>query len=333
MGEVEKVTAPPPATSLATTLTGAGHSGARLLVPSGQPASDVATLSGKNAARATGTMTFTVYSDSKCTKLVASLATKTIISGKATSAAETLAAGTYYWTASYSGDAANRASASPCGPEVLTVKAAVGRPGAAPVIDTVTGTSAKTSATAKVSTTVPGDLVVAFVAGTGPVNRRQASTVSGGGMTWYLISRPNAPGNDSEVWAALPSGKLSNAVITVKASISGFDEILMVVAFKSATGVGPEAFAHATSGAPKASLKTTVSNSWVFGLGTDWRRFASRVPGAGQLIFAQEGSAPSKATTWIQAPANVTPKAGTTVPINDTAPANDPYNLLLVAIQ
>ena len=332
-GEVETVTTPPPATSLVTSLSGAGRSGAKLTVPSGQPARDGATLSGANAAKATGTVTFKVYSDSKCTKLIASLATTAIAQGKATSAAETLAAGTYYWTAGYSGDAANRASASPCGPEVLTVKAAAGRPGSVPVIDTVTDTSSRTSATAKVGTTVPGDLVVAFVAGTGPANRRQASTVSGGGLTWYLISRQNAPGNDSEVWAALPSGKLSNAAITAKASISGFDEILMIVAFKSATGIGPESFAHAASGAPKAALKTTVSNSWVFGLGTDWRRFASRTPGAGQLIFAQEQGTPAKATAWVQAAANVTPKAGTTVPVNDTAPANDPYNLLLVAIQ
>jgi hypothetical protein len=327
------VTTPPPATSLTTWLSGAGHSGAKLTVPSGQPARDVATLSGVNAAKATGTMTFKVYSDSKCTRVVAFQATTVIAGGRATSAAPVLAAGTYYWTASYSGDAANRASASPCGAEVLTVKAAAGRPGSVPLVDTVTGTSATTSAAARVGTTVPGDLVVAFVAGTGPANRRQASTVSGGGLTWFLISRQNAPGNDSEVWAALPSGRLSNAAITARASVGGFDEVLMVVAFKSATGIGPEAFASAASGAPKASLKTTVANSWVFGLGTDWRRFASRVPGAGQLIFAQEQGTPVKATAWIQAAANVTPKAGATVPINDTAPANDPYNLLLVAIQ
>jgi hypothetical protein len=135
------------------------------------------------------------------------------------------------------------------------------------------------------------------------------------------------------VWAALPSGKLSNAAITARAAISGFDEMLMIVAFKNATGIGPESFASAAAGAPKATLKTTVANSWVFGLGTDWRRFAARTPGAGQLIFAQEQGAPAKATAWIQAAANVTPKAGTTVPVNDTAPANDPYNLLLVAIQ
>jgi hypothetical protein len=331
-GEVETVTATPPATSLATSLSGAGHSGATLTVPSGQPAHDVATLSGKNAAKATGTVTFTVYSDSKCTKRVASLSTTTITNGQARSGDKGLAAGVYYWTASYSGDAANRASASSCGSEVLTVKAAAGKPGAVPVIDTVTITSARTSASAKVRTTVAGDLVVAFVAANGPASSHQKSTMSGGGMTWYLISRQNAPGNDSEVWAALPSGKLSSAVITAKASISGFDEILMVVAFKNATGIGPEAFAHATSGAPKASLKTTAANSWVFGLGSDWSKFASRTPGRGQLIFAQ-GGPPFKATAWIQAPVDVTPKAGTTVTINDTAPTGDPYNLLLVAIQ
>jgi hypothetical protein len=331
-GEVETVTPPPPATSLATALAGGGHTGAKLLVPSGQPASDVATLSGTNAAKATGTVTFSVFSDSKCTKLVVSQVTKAITAGKATSAAQTLPAGMYFWTASYSGDAANRASSSPCGSEVLTVKAAAGKPGTAPNIDTVTTTSATTAVTAKVSSTVAGDLVVAFVAGNGPANRHQTATVSGGGMTWFLISRQNAPGNDSEVWAALPSGKLSGAAITVRGSISGFEEVLMIVAFKNATGIGPEAFAHATSGAPKGTLKTTVANSWVFGLGSDWRRFAARTPGAGQFIFAQ-GGPPAKVTAWIQAPADATPKAGTTVTISDTAPAADPFNLLLVAIQ
>ena len=34
-----------------------------------------------------------------------------------------------------------------------------------------------------------------------------------------------------------------------------------------------------------------------------------------------------------EAAANFTPRAGTTLPFNDTAPANDPYTLLLVAIQ
>jgi hypothetical protein len=332
-GEVETVTTPLPATTLTTSLTGAGHSGAKLTVPSGQPAKDVATLSGKNAARATGTMTFTVYADGKCSDPVATVATKAITSGVATSAAETLAPGTYFWTASYGGDAANAPSASPCGSEVLTVKAAAGQPGAMPLIDTVTGTSAKTTAMANVHTTVAGDLVVAFVAGTGPTTSHQTSTVSGGGLTWFLISRQNAPGNDTEVWAALPSGKLTSAAITAKASISGFDEILMMVAFKNATGLGPESFAHAASGAPKATLKTAAANSWVFGLGTDWRRFAARTPGAGQILFAQEAGTPTKATAWIQAPLDITAKAGTTVTINDTAPTTDPSNLLLVAIQ
>jgi hypothetical protein len=331
-GEVETVTVAPPATTLTTSLSGAGQSGAKITIPSGQPAHDVATLSGTNAAKATGTVTFKVYADSKCAKLVTSSSITTITKGQARSGDKGLAPGVYFWTASYSGDAANRASASPCGSEVLTVKAAAGQPGSVPAIDTVTITAAKTSASAKVRTTVAGDLVVAFVAANGPGSRHQTSAVSGGGLTWYLISRQNAPGNDSEVWAALPSGKLSNTVITAKAGIGGFNEILMVVTFKNATGLGPEAFAHGTSGAPKATLKTTAANSWVFGLGSDWRKFTNRTPARDQLIFAQGGS-PSNVTAWIQAPLNATPQAGTTVTINDTAPTADPWNLLLVAIQ
>ena len=55
---------PPAATSLSTSLSGGGQSGTSINVPTGTAVTDTATLSGTNAAAATGTVTYNVYSDS-----------------------------------------------------------------------------------------------------------------------------------------------------------------------------------------------------------------------------------------------------------------------------
>jgi hypothetical protein len=184
-----------------------------------------------------------------------------------------------------------------------------------------------------VSSIVAGDLVVAFVAANGPKTALQTTTVSGGGLTWYrIMSRDNPAGSDTEVWVALPSGTLRGIAVTASGGIKGYDEVLTVVTFKNAAGIGPESFASATSGAPHASLTTQAANSWVFAIGADWHKYAPRTPAAGQLVIS-EVKALSGATVWLQATNTATAKSHTPVTISDTKPASDPYNLLLVAIE
>ena len=86
--------------------------------------SDKATLSGANAVTATGKVAYKVYSDKECKSLVADAGTVGV-NGEfvPASIAQTLAPGTYYWQASYSGDAVNAKSSSTCGAEVQTVEA------------------------------------------------------------------------------------------------------------------------------------------------------------------------------------------------------------------
>lgn len=109
-------------TQISTTLTGAGHSGEQITVPQNTAVTDHATLSGTGAASATGTVDYKVYSDSACTELVASAGTVSIAGGTAPpSSPQTFGLGTYYWQASYSGDANNNASKSECGAELETV--------------------------------------------------------------------------------------------------------------------------------------------------------------------------------------------------------------------
>jgi len=321
----ETATVTAASTTLSTSLSGAGHSGTAITVQAGTPVTDLATLSGAVASTATGTVTFSVYSNAACTTLAASGGRQSVSAGKATSVPVTLTvAGTYYWTASYSGDASDLASAATCGAEKLTVTPL-------PSIDTLTTAWGKGSAAAKVSTGAAGDLVVAFVAATGPGNKHQSSAVSGGGLTWHLVSRQNPGGSDTEVWTATASGKLTSASVTAKASIAGYDVVISMVAFRNASGAGPESFTSSAKGAPHGTLKTTVGNSWVFALGADWATYAAPTAASGQLIIS-DVDAPGSKTVWLQATNALTAAAGTSVAISDAKPATDPYDLLLVAI-
>ena len=112
-------------TTLTTSLSGAGQSGEAITVPAGSAVTDQATLSGENASTAGGTVSYNVYSDSECTKLVAAAGSVSVSGGKVPpSEPETFSLpGTYYWQASYGGDATNKASTSECGAEVETVTA------------------------------------------------------------------------------------------------------------------------------------------------------------------------------------------------------------------
>ena len=130
--EVETVSAKAPEpkpTTTTTSLSGEGKTGASISVKEGAAVTDTATISGTNAATATGTVAYKVYSDNKCTKEVAS-AGAVSVSGELVPASnpETLAPGTYFWQASYSGDALNEPSESECGEEQLTVIKVVGSP-------------------------------------------------------------------------------------------------------------------------------------------------------------------------------------------------------------
>jgi hypothetical protein len=117
--EVEVVTAP----SLTTSLSGESKSGAEIEVHEGASVGDNATLHGTNSSTATGTVKYDVYSDDECTKLVAEAGEVTVTSGDIPeSKKETLALGSYYWQASYSGDSKHPSAKSACGSEIELVR-------------------------------------------------------------------------------------------------------------------------------------------------------------------------------------------------------------------
>src|SRR5439155_621668 len=140
----------PPPTTTTTSLSGEGKTGASISVKEGAAVTDTATISGTNAAStakkeaaattatatisgdnattATTTVTYNVYSDN-CETEVAS-AGAVSVSGELVPASnpQTLAPGTYFWQASYSGDPSNEASKGQCSSEVETVSAKAPEP-------------------------------------------------------------------------------------------------------------------------------------------------------------------------------------------------------------
>ncbi|HET7029765.1 MAG TPA: hypothetical protein VFI34_04600 [Candidatus Limnocylindrales bacterium] len=107
---------------ITTELHSGDVSGAKITVLFGSTVSDQATLTGASAT-AGGTVTYTVYSDSSCTTVYADAGSKAVTNGvvPASDGITFPDAGTYYWQASYGGDAANAPATSVCTDEVLTV--------------------------------------------------------------------------------------------------------------------------------------------------------------------------------------------------------------------
>jgi hypothetical protein len=116
----------PKPTAISTSQTAGATVGASIVVSAGTVGeTDQATISGANAASAGGTVNYRLYSNPTCassSKVFES--TAAVTAGKAAASAPVtaaLAAGSYYWQVTYSGDANNQPGSSTCGSEVLTV--------------------------------------------------------------------------------------------------------------------------------------------------------------------------------------------------------------------
>jgi hypothetical protein len=212
--------ATPQPTSLSTLLAGGGQSGASISVPTGTAVSDTATLSGTNAATATGTVTYSVYSDSGCTTLApgggGSPETITTPGALPPSAMVTLSAsGTYFWGVSYSGDSSNQSSMSTCG--------------TAGEVETVTGTAATPQPTS-LSTLLAGGgstngrnfrwegRVVAVVAGsyvtdTARLRGTNAATATGT-VTFTLYTQQTVTKNHHRFWHWVVLGTAGTVTVT-----------------------------------------------------------------------------------------------------------------------
>jgi hypothetical protein len=182
-----------------------------------------------------------------------------------------------------------------------------------------------TQTTPLLTTSSPGELLLAFAASDGPVG--QTVTVAGGGLKWSSVRRANTRAGDAEIWQAIAPAPLSGATFSATQSSGGYDQSLEVVAFTGAAGVGASAGTGAASGAPAVNLTTTAAGSWVFGVGNDWDRAIARTPAGGQSLEHQWVDTGTGDTFWMQRQATPAGAAGSLVPISDTAPTGDQWNL------
>lgn len=133
---------PPQPTSLSTSQALGSVTGANLTIPDNATGeTDQATLSGTNAATATGSVTYSLYSDKSCTSSDLVTSSTATVAGATVPASSPITkklneGSTYYWQASYSGDQFNQASTSACGSEKLMVA-----PIAAPTSAATSGTT------------------------------------------------------------------------------------------------------------------------------------------------------------------------------------------------
>jgi hypothetical protein len=203
----------------------------------------------------------------------------------------------------------------------------------------VLGAKAASVTSPNFSTTATNELLLAFVAGDylGGANTTVTS-VTGGGLTWVLVLRTNTQSGTAEIWRAFAPSLLTKATVTANLSQSVISSI-SVLAFigADATGtngsgaIGATKSANANPGAPTATLTTTRNGSWVFGVGNDYDNAIARTPGAGQAVLHQSLSSAGD-TYWVQMQNAPTPLSGTSVTINDTAPADDRYNLSICEV-
>ena len=200
-------------------------------------------------------------------------------------------------------------------------------------------TAATTVTSPAFSTASANELLLAFVATDGALGTTATVTsVTGAGLTWALVARANAQPGTSEIWRAFATSTISN--VTVTATIS--QSVVSTITVMSFTGVdtsgtngsgavGATKTASAPTGAPAASLVTTRANSLVVGVGNDWDQAIARTAASGQSVVHQSLSS-SGDTYWIQSQNASTPASGTSVSINDTAPATDRYNLAICEV-
>ncbi|MDF9750497.1 hypothetical protein M2428_001948 [Arthrobacter sp. ES3-54] len=180
------------------------------------------------------------------------------------------------------------------------------------------------------------ELLVAFVTSDGraETGAQQFTSVTGGGLTWRLRKRTNVQFGTAEIWQAVSSGILTNARVTAthNGSYRGSITVATFTGADTATD-GAVGGASGPTGAPTASLSTTRTGSWVWGVGNDWSASTARTVGSGQTKV-DEYLAGSGGTFWTQrqtVPGTVT--APSTVRINDTAPTTDRWNMSLIEVR
>ena len=185
--------------------------------------------------------------------------------------------------------------------------------------------------------TSQGKMVLLALVGTdGPLSSKQKiSGVSGAGLIWTRAAQSNAQAGASEIWYAIAANPLTNVKVTATRAYGGFTGSLQVLPIQGADtthALGAVVVKSAASGAPALSLTATSAGSLVVGAGNDWDNAVARTVGSGQKLLDQSLATASGDSFWTQSPINMSTSVGAVVPVSDTAPTGDRWNLAAVEI-
>jgi hypothetical protein len=215
----------------------------------------------------------------------------------------------------------------------VTVDNTAGPPAVVSIDGKATRQANGTTTATGLTTTKPGDTLVAFVAADGPATvGGQTAAVTGGGLTWSLVKRANTQYGDAEIWQAKATGTLTNAQVTATPARTNFAVSLTVLAFAGANGTGVAGAAGGLSGGPSIYLPAVAQGSWVFAVGNDWDRAVARAPATGQALQQQYVLTSKGDTFWVQS-TNAPSATSGIVTISDTAPTNDQWNYAAVEVK
>jgi chitodextrinase len=198
---------------------------------------------------------------------------------------------------------------------------------------TTTQSTKATSISGTITTTQPS-LLVAYLTSDGPSTAQSFNTPTTSGLTWTLRKRANTQVGTAEIWTAPAANPLSNATVTATRVNNGsYRGALTVTAFSGAdmTNIGATAGASAATGVSSVNLTPTALGSVVWGVGYSKATASARTVGAGQTKV-QEYLGGTTGTSWVQRLNDPTALPGATVIVNDTAPTNQPWNMVAIEI-
>jgi hypothetical protein len=210
-------------------------------------------------------------------------------------------------------------------------------------VDVKYGSSQDTSSSTVTSpgfkTQYQNELLLAFVSADAVTSpNTTVKSVTGGGLTWVLVSRANGRRGTSEIWRAFAPNVLAGGSVTATLSQSVTSSIVvMTFTGVNASGtsgsgaIGASAIGSGNGGAPAASLVTTKTNSMVVGAGNESNNAVVLTPASGQSLVKQHISS-SDDTYWVQMLNATVPASGTKVTISDTGSTTDRYDLAVCEV-
>ena len=254
-----------------------------------------------------------------------------LLDGAAVGAEVTIAPYTMAWNSTSVANGAHTLSArarDAAGNQTTSSSAAVTVSNVAsgpPVIDAIKPVNRSTNATTLVSgafsTTSANELLLAFISADYRTGANTTVTgVSGAGLTWALVKRTNAQSGSSEIWRAFAPATLASVSVTATLSQSVAGS-MTVVSFSNVDTSG-------TSGSGAVGATATANSAG----GPPSDNASARTVGPNQTLVSQY-LATIGDTYWVQRTTTAVAASGTSVTINDTAPAGDRFNLSICEIK